>query len=539
VSDQPASPGRIRRLLELPAYPFLFGAYAVFFLWSQNVNKVRTVDVLPPLLFVTGATAVVFAVWWLLLRNAWKSAIVTGTWAFLFFSFGHVFKTVTSAAQVARSVPHEEVWLTLWAAIAIAVVGAVILAKREGRRLSFVLNVVLGVLVLLSISTIGMQKVQARRVQARSVTSTVPAAPSTEAPAAAPTNTTSAAGPKRDIYYLVIEEYPNERILREDYSFDNTPFLTELRKRGFYIPEKMNGPYPKTPHAVSSTLNLNYLSFPKQSSNWQTVYDSLKGSTVQRFLQDRGYKYFLIGSGYHAIDVDPTADKVFEYDPKSGPVQTEFGQVLYDSTVLAAVASRYQVGGLDERHRRYQQLLYLYKTVPEIALDPARTFTFAHMETTHNPYVIDRHGKFISEKRSSTMTSHEAYLESLRYANTRSLELIDRIQAAYPKDEQPIIVFQADEGPGPPGWNPNTKEHFDWTKAPLSSLDLKFGIFSSYYLPGLKDTGLYPEMSTVNSFRLVFNKYFGTTYSMLPDRSYVFRNELEPYNFIDVTDRLK
>jgi hypothetical protein len=43
----------------------------------------------------------------------------------------------------------------------------------------------------------------------------------------------------------------------------------------------------------------------------------------------------------------------------------------------------------------------------------------------------------------------------------------------------------------------------------------------------------------VNSFRLVFNKYFGTTYSMLPDRSYVFRNELEPYNFIDVTDRLK
>ena len=117
--------------------------------------------------------------------------------------------------------------------------------------------------------------------------------------------------------------------------------------------------------------------------------------------------------------------------------------------------------------------------------------------------------------------------------------MIDRIQHAYPADRQPIIVYQADEGPGPVGWNPNSREHYDWTRAPQDQLDLKFGIFSSYYLPGLKGTGLYPSISTVNSFRVILDKYFGEKMALLPDRSYVFKNELAPYDFIDVTDRIK
>jgi uncharacterized protein YhhL (DUF1145 family) len=535
VTQQPAPPGRLRQLLELPFHPFLFTAYAVFFLWSQNVGKVRTADVIAPLAYAIVGTAVLFVVGWLAFRSPWRSAIVVSVWSFLFFSFGHVTGSVKSAAETTKGPANEGLWLLVWAIIAAGVVVLVALLRPQGRRLAFFVNLVLGVLLVMSIVTIGTQKMEARREASRVAKANQGAEPATSAAPKAAVGTA-----KRDIYYLVVEEYPNERILRDVYGFDNRPFLDGLRKRGFYIPTDMRSPYPKTPHSVSATLNMEYLdSFPKDSSNWQRVYDSLKGSKVTKYLQQRGYKYYLIGSGYHAVRYDPTANVNLEYDPKAGPVQSEFGEVLYDSTVLSAIASRYHVGTLDERSRRYQQVQYMYQELANIPQDPATTFTFAHMEITHSPYVTDRNGHFMSEARANKMTSHEAYLESLRYANKRAIQIIDRIQHAYPPDRQPIIVYQADEGPGPVGWNPNTKEHYDWTRAPQDQLELKFNIFSSYYLPGLKDTGLYPSVSTVNSFRLILDDYFGEKLPLLPDRSYVFRNELAPYDFIDVTERVK
>jgi hypothetical protein len=539
MTEQPV-PGRLRRFLELPFHPFLLSAYAVLFLWSRNVGKVRTADVVQPFAYVIGATAVLLAIGWLAFRSAWRAAIVVSVWSFLFFSFGHVAGTVRSAAQADVPPPSNEgIWLAVWAVIAVGVVVAVALAKPKGRGLAFALNVIVGAMVAFALIGIGAQKVEARREASRAATFAAPAG----AAAAKPKGTTTpvaatANGVKRDVFYLVIEEYPNEQTLKEEYGFDNRPFLDALRKRGFYIPERMRGPYPKTPHAVSSTVNMNYLSFPKTSDNWQIVYDSLRHSKVAQEFQKLGYKYILIGSGFHAIRKDDTADVNLIYDPKAGPVTSEFGQVLYDSTVLAALASRYHVGTLDERYKRYQEVMYMYQRSMDIPRDPAPTFSFLHIETTHSPYVIDRNGHFMSESRAEKMTSHEAYLESLRYSNKRALELIDRIQGSYPSDRQPIIVYQADEGPGPVGWNPNTEEHYDWTRASQNVLDVKFRIFSSYYLPGLKDTGLYPTISTTNSFRLIFDKYFGRHYALLPDRSYVFRDEQHPYEFIDVTGRV-
>jgi hypothetical protein len=45
-------------------------------------------------------------------------------------------------------------------------------------------------------------------------------------------------------------------------------------------------------------------------------------------------------------------------------------------------------------------------------------------------------------------------------------------------------------------------------------------------------------MSSVNTFRLVFNLYFGTDYPMLPDRSWIHRDKHHPFDLTDVTSRL-
>ena len=53
-----------------------------------------------------------------------------------------------------------------------------------------------------------------------------------------------------------------------------------------------------------------------------------------------------------------------------------------------------------------------------------------------------------------------------------------------------------------------------------SNLEMgKFLILNAYYLPGHSDIA-YPTISPVNTFRLIFNTYFGTDYELLPDTSY-------------------
>jgi hypothetical protein len=65
----------------------------------------------------------------------------------------------------------------------------------------------------------------------------------------------------------------------------------------------------------------------------------------------------------------------------------------------------------------------------------------------------------------------------------------------------PVIIIQGDHGP----WlQPRAK---------------RFWILNAYYLPGHMDN-LYPDLSPVNTFRLVFNAYFGGKYDMLADVSY-------------------
>jgi hypothetical protein len=69
----------------------------------------------------------------------------------------------------------------------------------------------------------------------------------------------------------------------------------------------------------------------------------------------------------------------------------------------------------------------------------------------------------------------------------------------------------------------------------------KMGILNAYYLPGVdySNPHLYPSITPVNSFRLVFDLYFGTKLGSLDDSSYVYANYSRPYKFLDVTQRLR
>ena len=62
-------------------------------------------------------------------------------------------------------------------------------------------------------------------------------------------------------------------------------------------------------------------------------------------------------------------------------------------------------------------------------------------------------------------------------------------------------------------------------------------ILSAYLFPSEQYSNLYPTITPVNTFRVVFNEHFQTQYSLLEDRNYFSTHE-QPYNYIDVTERI-
>ena len=62
-----------------------------------------------------------------------------------------------------------------------------------------------------------------------------------------------------DVYYIILDEYPNNESLKKFYEFDNNKFLISLEDSGFYVIENSFSNYPMTIQSLSSSLNMEYL----------------------------------------------------------------------------------------------------------------------------------------------------------------------------------------------------------------------------------------------------------------------------------------
>jgi hypothetical protein len=116
------------------------------------------------------------------------------------------------------------------------------------------------------------------------------------------------------------------------------------------------------------------------------------------------------------------------------------------------------------------------------------------------------------------------------------MELIDGLLLS--SEVPPVIIIQADEGPYPGGqdmWEPGGRIFEEATTVELRH---KMGILNAYYLPNTDADVLYPSITPVNSFRLVFNLYFDADLELSPDYNYA-RQGNNHDKFFDITDKLE
>ena len=174
---------------------------------------------------------------------------------------------------------------------------------------------------------------------------------------------------------------------------------------------------------------------------------------------------------------------------------------------------------------------------------PAETgpkFVWAHILLPHPNYVFDADGTYITPAMARRLGEKEAFRRQLAYTNRRLKTFLGGL-LALPEEQRPIIILQSDEGyVFTRNASAENEEDgtFNWQKATPEQLEIKFAIMNAWYVPGGVDLGLDPRMTAINTFPILFKRYFGLDYELLEDRVWISlpwaqRNVLE-----DVTDRL-
>ena len=497
-------------------HPFLLAVFPVLYLWSQNIeHAVSLLDVLPSLLVVLGATGLVFALAWLGIgRDAARAGIVTSIAVLLTLTYGFAYRILESARLFGIGVQHRFLIPIL---LVLAVAGIVGTVRRgwKPEALTRGLNLVALALVIMNLGSIAWFAVRA------------PGADAVRAPAGTRGQPANPTGPARDIYYVVLDRYGSERVLREHLGFDNSSFTQALRDRGFYVADASRSNYPRTAQSMASSLNMDYLDrlvdvARAGPGDWTPVYHLIRRHQVGRLLSTRGYRYVHIGSWWEPTADNPMADVNMRFGGLS-----EFERVVYETTLLAPLSE--MLFGGERGAVEYERVRWQLE-----ALDTARgiegpKFVLAHILSPHEPFVFDRRGRFVPQARRARGARSTLYADQVRYLNRRLLAFLDRLLVG-PEETWPIVILQADEGPfEAPG---------RWAGKSARLLDRKFGILNAYYLPGEREPGLYHTITPVNSFRILLSRVFGATLPRLPDRNIVWPDQRHLYEFTDVTDRL-
>ncbi len=470
----------------------------------------------------------------LLLRRIYRSWLKGGILglilSLLFFSYGHVYTVIEDFTIAGFNLGRHRYLMLL--CIGLIICAVLILRRRETQQLQRITNFfnVFGLVAILfpifSLVTFGIryQNVESPSLSNRE-TSDLHFVMEGELP---------------DIYYIILDSYGREDILKDLYGIDNSSFTEALRQRGFYVADQSISNHVATAFSLASSMNMDYvqdlgIELPPGTYPGPLV-DPIRNSIVRAELESLGYAIVALTSGWATttiIDADYfLSPDMLESESgyKYGDLWlNDFETLLIGTTVLIVPLDYIEHEGISDNLRglanfsgwegQRQIVLAAFEHLQAVPSISGPKFTFAHIISPHRPYLFGPNGERIVQSGPKTLDDVGSqfepkeevsyYADQMQYINKLTLETIDSILANSAR--KPVIILQSDTGPA-----------FDmnWDEPDSVNLETKVAILAAFYFPDGYDRPLYPEISPVNIFRILFNCYFDGDYEMLVDRTY-------------------
>ncbi len=446
------------------------------------------------------------------LKN-WDSAtILTTAVLVLFFTYGHVYNYLKGVDSGGINIDRHRILAPVWLVALLLFLVWLARKKPNLSRWHFYLNLIAIIALVAPISQIGLYgfRAQAAAGETNALTSTANLALT---PGAAPP----------DVYYIILDAYTRDDTLLDAYGLDNTPFLKRLEQLDFYVAYCSQSNYAQTQLSLASSLNFDYLDVLSQHYNPQNktrvgVHEFIRHGKVRQIFENLGYQTIAFETGFKGTEWDdadvflsPSSAAVGELQMGAGLngfelllLNNSAGILLTDA---AAKLPNFLKPDIDNPRRIHRErILYALDQLSKLPALPGPKFVFAHLVIPHPPYVFGPDGEFTDYDQEDMA----AYRDQVIYLNKRIIPLLETVIRE--SEVPPIIILQADHG---------------GIELPARG---RMEILNAYYLPNGGSEGLYEHVSPVNTFRMVFNQYFGGDYELLEDVSY-FSAYYTPFDY--------
>ena len=342
-----------------------------------------------------------------------------------------------------------------------------------------------------------------------------------------------------DIYYLILDGYAGDEVLKDVYNYDNSAFRSFLKNSGFTVIDNAVSNYSQTHFSLPSSLNMIYLDKwiekSRPTGDLLPFYALIDQNEVFSFVKKAGYQVINFSSGWGPTEFPKGADVNYSKSTffrvlGRGLSLNEFYLVFLQTTAL----SPFIRDSLADTARG--RVIYTFDQLPEMPYLRGKKFVFAHIVIPHPPYLFDENGDPVSDSElelaGESFSDRDHYLRQLKFATVRIQKVISEIKAR--SKNPPIIVLQSDHGPSSILGHP-----YRWVRPfDPAGVSERMHILNAYYLPEGGESSLYEGITPVNTFRVLFNYYFKAGYPLLYDKNYIsdYKNVFE---FFDVTEKLQ
>ena len=244
---------RINRIFSaiytFPFHAILLSVYPILFVYSRNLMNIPFRDILRFLLISVIFITFLLICFRVVLRDWAKAGLLSSLIAGLFYSFGHV------ANVVENWLHHRDINFTVsllawtWLAVFLSLSLVIVRTQNNGNTTQFLnlLSLLLLSYTLFAILTTDVMNNDLDQEEINTLAqlrgeieaeSTLKQIPFSEMP---------------DIYYIILDGYLRSDYLEEYFGHDNSPFLTELEQRGFYIVASSRSNYLNTYYSLNTS----------------------------------------------------------------------------------------------------------------------------------------------------------------------------------------------------------------------------------------------------------------------------------------------
>ena len=247
-------------------------------------------------------------------------------------------------------------------------------------------------------------------------------------------------GEKRNVYYLLFDEYGGDENLMTYFGLDNSEFYGELEERGFTVSHTTyNAESCWTDTLVPNLLNLDYV-----------VSDDMEEATRRTYLEDP-YLYTLFqDNGYRVNLINHRA-----YLKTAGTTELTTGQV--EDTISGYLLENSLFAKIDFIETRINHWLFKnYRDNYSVPLNDALarlqdcyshtdgpTLTVSYIQCPHAPFVYNADGTVRDLATAWYWKDESLYPGQLQFMNGQILSAVDSIQQY---DPQAVILLLSDHG---------------------------------------------------------------------------------------------